>query len=146
MSRHRLPGTTYLLPSVTLPPWLPSKQHLKEISSTPLTSRATDCHPWAPPIHFSVAYGANYRNLCWLIDWSEPSDHKFNSCPKWDQRRRNNRVVLAPMAFLSSKTLSELVCNVALLSSVQMMFWNKMMMRLGEEKKKKKEERNRMKI
>jgi len=31
-----------------------SKLRLKHISSTPLTRHATDdCHPWAPPIHFS---------------------------------------------------------------------------------------------
>jgi len=41
-SRHLLPGTIYLLPSVILPPWLPSKLRLKHIPSTPLTRHATD--------------------------------------------------------------------------------------------------------
>ena len=35
------------------------KTVFKHISSTPLTRHATDCYPWAPPIHFSVTYGAN---------------------------------------------------------------------------------------
>jgi len=37
----RLHGTIYLLPSVILPHWLPSKLRLKHISSTPLTRHAT---------------------------------------------------------------------------------------------------------
>jgi len=36
-----------------------SKFLLSRSSSTPLTRHATDYHPWAPPIHFSVTYGAN---------------------------------------------------------------------------------------
>jgi len=58
-SLHRLPGIIYLLPSVILAPWLPSKLLLKHISSIPFTHYATDGHPSAPPIHSSVTYGAN---------------------------------------------------------------------------------------
>jgi len=63
------PGKIYLLPSVILPPWLPSKLHLKHISSTPLTRHAIAIHghlrftfPWhmAPTKKIYVD---------WLIGW-----------------------------------------------------------------------------
>jgi len=51
---------------------------LKHISSTPLTRHATDCHPSAPPMHFSVTYGANWRNLRWLTDWLTEEDFRLH--------------------------------------------------------------------
>ena len=68
-SRHRLPGTIYLLPSVILPPWLPSKLHLKHISSTLLTRHTSDCHPSAP---FCDIWRQlkKFMLIDWLIDTS----------------------------------------------------------------------------
>ena len=63
------PATWNNIPAI-LARWTPSKLLSKLISLTAPTRYATDSHPSAPPIHFSVTYDANQRNpFDWLIDW-----------------------------------------------------------------------------